>query len=119
MQERRKSPRVKERLIVVCQLPEGATAETLGESHDMNATGIRVSVPQQAIQKTHLTFDIHLLSDAIPVPVQGKIVWVIANSEGKMQVAGIEFQGLDDVTKQRISGYIQSKIAKAQKRSQD
>ena len=128
MDERRKALRVKDKLVVVCRLPEGTTVEALGESHNISTAGIRVSVPHGAFTQHELTFDIHLMDDTIPIAARGKVVWVILQdrataaskkgarrSDDPIRLMGIEFQQLDEMTKQRISTYLNSKIGGTKK----
>jgi hypothetical protein len=121
VQEKRKNPRVKDKLVVVCQLPNGGEMETIEHSEDISDSGIRITIPKSVSKGDVITFKINLFEDAIPISAKGKIVWkkqimpsdALKDVSGENDVAGLEFSGMDAVEAARIQSYFKRKVRKA------
>ena len=48
MQEKREHPRLKDKLTVVCEIPECSKFEYLENRQDLSAGGIKISIPKKA-----------------------------------------------------------------------
>ena len=124
MQEKRKSPRIKDNLIVVCKIPEGGALETIEQSEDISDNGIRITIPKSVAPGDVISFEINLFEDSIPIPVKGKIIWKNkALSMDKLKpenaghdVAGLQFSSIAPLQQARIKDYFKRKNRKANAR---
>ncbi len=115
MDERRKHRRIDDRLVVTFRFPDGFRTETPGILKDISSGGIRVEIPARVAKGDLVDVDVWILSDAIPLEAQGKVVWVKREdlSPGEPETGwytiGIEFGPLEELQKKRLLDYLQSK----------
>lgn len=118
MQERRKSPRVKDKLVVLCEMPKGGKLERVEHSLDMSEDGLRLSIPKTVVQGDEIVVKINLLNDAIPLSLKGKVVWKKERSpaDGAAQasvgedVAGLKLSSVGPVHGVRLKRYVNRKL---------
>jgi Tfp pilus assembly protein PilZ len=105
LQEKRKHPRIKEKLVVVCEAPEGTKLEQAAESEDLSAGGIRIFIPKKMVKGETVVLKINLFHDEIPIHAKGKVVW-----QKDAGSAGLEFSGLGPEEERRLKDYLRKKI---------
>jgi len=116
VQEKRKLPRVKDKLVVVCETPKGGNVEQIEHTQDLSEGGLKISIPKTAVLGDQLTIKIKLFNDEIPIAAKGKIAWKKDKQTPAQialigeDVAGLEFIGLDPKEEARIKRYLKRKL---------
>lgn len=117
MKDNRKAVRIKEKLIVLCEMPKGGTIENIETSEDISEGGIKISIPKGVTKEDFVTIKICLFNDSIPIATKGKVVWkkglgLFSKQKNKKDLAGLQFVGIDEQEKLRLSNYIKNKASR-------
>lgn len=113
MQEKRKYPRIKDKLIVACDMPSSGVIEAIERSEDLSLGGMRISIHKNAIKGDTVNCKIYLFNDNIPIEAKGRIVWKKELKKARGQesdIAGIEFSGLGAEEAKRLRDYISRRL---------
>ena len=118
MDERRKTPRFKKKLLITT-IYQNDAGEILTDdsifSADISTSGLKISCPALLPKGRILDLKVFLFSDPICLPARGKVVW--SNEKRRLEVttghretklegglywAGIQFVDIDLMTRMRI-----------------
>jgi len=111
MKENRRSFRVKDRVIVSYVINDQKTVDFEGASVDISATGIQIKVFKELEPKQIVQLKIEVISDNIPIVLDGVVVWVkkIEELTGDYFLVGIDFISDGNMDLNRIKAYLSGK----------
>ncbi|MBN3040166.1 MAG: PilZ domain-containing protein [Candidatus Omnitrophica bacterium] len=115
MEEKRKEPRIKDRVIVHYEIGEGRKIEQEVASRDISMTGIQISIERNLKDDfsrwKKLELQLCVLEDVIPFILKGEVAWIKEDPEDIMgrYLVGIEFISVDEFQKERLKKYINRK----------
>lgn len=99
--ERRRTPRIARTFVVKYHWDEeGRPTWGLSQTKDLSATGLRFVAERLFPVGSLLDFEIRVSTITEPLKVKGKVVWLKPLPLVSTAEHGVEFVGLDDVTKQ-------------------
>jgi c-di-GMP-binding flagellar brake protein YcgR len=113
MEEKRRSKRIKDKVIVSYDSIDGRTIELKAVSEDISETGMKIKINQELYPGQLVGLRLSILGDVIPFTMGGKVIWVNLVKEKKEEyfLAGIDFFEIDKFHAQRLRNYLKRKAS--------